>query len=163
MDSVQNHAAGRKSYVEKYIVRAVDPRIKLIVYSASAGPTSDFIERYLSTNRNATWENSKAELRTRFGEVVQQAQAARLLRKITWRNAETIQSLYERILELSRDAFVNADLNQPAYAIQIIDIFSDGLHVNNITHHVIQQQPATLPNAFTAAMNEQSMQRRLQN
>ena len=83
LDSVQNHVAGRKSYVEKYIVRAVDPRIKLIVYSASAGPISDFIERYLSTNRNATWENSKAELRTRFGEVVQQAQAARLLRKIT--------------------------------------------------------------------------------
>ena len=57
---------------------------------------------------------------------------------------------------------MNADLNQPAYAIQLIDIFSDGLHVNNITHHVIQQQPATLPNAFTAAINEQSMQRRLQ-
>ena len=150
--------------VEKYsyIVRADDQRIKLIVYSASAGPASDFIERYLNANPNATWQDLKAELRARFGEVIDQAQAVRLLRKVTQKNSETIQSFYERILELARDTFVNADLNQPAYAIQLIDIFTDGLRDNDIARHVIRQQPATLPNALTAAMNEQAMQKRFQ-
>ena len=56
--------------IEKYAVltNLNNDKIKRVVYQASRGSVSEFIRRYQDANQQATWDQLKGELSTRFSD-----------------------------------------------------------------------------------------------
>ena len=142
--------------LEKYaiVVGADRDRLKKLAYQTATGPLSNYIESFMSSLPDASWGDLKTQIKTRFGEIVDKSHALKLLRKIKQKPHEGIQSYAERIAELARDAFPEADLNQPAYSDQLIEIFTDGLTSNIVVKKVIRSKPATISDAVDTAQRE---------
>ena len=66
---------------------------------------SIFIERYLLANAEATLDELKAELTSRFGEITDPAHAIKIMRKTKQKSHEGIQAFSKRLLELAGKAF----------------------------------------------------------
>ena len=58
--------------VEKFgaLANATDEALIKIAYQTAKGPVSDFLTRYIDSHRDRTWAETRAELRSRFAEVV---------------------------------------------------------------------------------------------
>ena len=137
-------------------------RIKMMAYETATGPVSTFIERYLLANAEATWDELKAELTSRFGEITDPAHAIKIMRKTKQKSHEGIQAFSERLLELAGKAFPDANLNENAYSMQLIEIFTDGLLSNAVAKRVIRGNPKTFAEAVAVATTEQNMLKRIE-
>ena len=146
--------------IEKYAVltNLDNDKIKRVAYQASRGPVSEFIRRYQDANQQASWDQLKGELSTRFSEVTDAQHAVMLLRKVRQKPGETVQVYAERLLTLSEDAFPGQQ--GPAIQRQQIDIFVDGLTEDHMKLKVLRENPATLDAAITCATNEQNLRKR---
>ena len=83
--------------IEKYaFMTELDAaKVKLIAYKTSAGPVSDFIQRYITNNPNNSWNQLKAELTMRFAEISDSDQALKMLREIKQHRDENVQCYAE--------------------------------------------------------------------
>lgn len=133
-------------------------RIKLIAYQSSKGPVSDFLKRFLEQNDTANWDRIKAELRGRFGEVVDCQYALLLLRKVKQGQSEPVQVYAERLLALAEDAFEGQP--QDAAQRQLVGYFIDGLCSDNLKLKVMRANSDTFADAVTVATREQNLQKR---
>ena len=79
--------------LEKFaLLERVEPeKLKLIAFRASTGAVSDFIQRYLNGEPNATWEALKNELAQRFAEITDSPHILSLLRGIRQAEKETFK------------------------------------------------------------------------
>lgn len=132
---------------------------KLLAYQTAEGRVGDYVERYLETNPNATWENLKDELRDRFGEFVDPHLALSKLREIRIERGESVQVYAERLLGHARDAFRDQPGGLNGMQIQLVAFFIDGLP-DKIRLKVMRDNPATLNDAIVSARNEQALQTR---
>ena len=135
-------------------------RVKYVAYQSSKGPVSDFLKRHLDNNAVQNWDQIKAELKSRFGEVVDSQHALLLLRKVKQKPQETIQVYAERLLNLGEDAFEGQDNN--AMQRQLVGYFIDGLHHDYMKMKVMRENPNTFNDAITAATREQNLRKRFQ-
>ena len=67
-------------------------KVKLVAYKTSAGPVIDFIQRYITNNQTNIWNQLKAELTMRFGEISYSEQALKMLREIKQRRDEILRA-----------------------------------------------------------------------
>ena len=154
--------------VEKYaVLTGLDNnRIKLVAYQASRGAVSGFLQRYLRDNVNATWDQVKTELASRFAEVTDPQHALMLLRNIRQKMAENVQVYAERLLSIAEDSFpggVGAGGNPAqvqAIERQLVDQFVDGLANDGMKMKVMRGNPNTLQAAVALAMEEQNLRKR---
>lgn len=146
--------------IEKYAVltNLNNDKIKRVAYQASRGPVSEFIRRYQDANQQATWDQLKGELSTRFSKVTDAQHAVMLLRKVRQKPGETVQVYAKQLLTLSEDAFPGQQ--GPAIQRQQIDIFVDGLTEDHMKLKVLRENPTTLDAAITCATNEQNLRKR---
>ena len=158
--SNQKEYKGWIKSIEKYatLTNIHADRTKLIAYQASTGPVSDFLKRYLAANQADTW--FKAELRHRFGEVVDCQHALLLLRRVKQKSGESIQVFAERLLALGEEAFEGQGQN--AVQTQLIGYFIDGLYQDSMKMKVMRANPQTFNDAVRVATNEQNLRKRFQ-
>ena len=95
--------------IEKYavLVNVPDACKKLIAHQSSGGALSGFIQRYMTANPNNTWAQLKEKLAVRFSDVTDAQMSLSLLRQVTEKQAESIQTYSERILSLAEEAYNN--------------------------------------------------------
>lgn len=146
--------------IEKHatLTGVVPARIRLIAFQASGGPVSDFLSRYLEAQPNANWDAIKNELRTRFGEVIDQQHAILLLKKVKQKPTEPIQVYAERLLALGEDAFNDDGVMQS----QLVGYFIDGLAKDYMKMKVMRANPPTFNEALATATAEQNLRKRFQ-
>ena len=101
------------------------------------------------------------ELTSRFSDVIDEHSALILFRKVSQGKNEIIQAFHERVLDLAEQAFVGANISQPAYQTQIVMCFTDGLRDNRIARHVIRSRSQTLEGALKAATSELNLLKQL--
>ena len=149
--------------VSKYgvLVNADDDRLKRLLFGTSKGVVSSFIERFLREREAATSRELIRELQTRFSDITDEQSALVLLKKLLQGKNETIQSFYERIIDLAEQAFIGADLTQAPYQAQLIMCFTDGLRDNRIARQVIRARPRDLNAALNAATAELQLLKQL--
>lgn len=148
--------------IEKFgdLTRVPAERTKFIAYQASRGPVSDFIKRYMENHGDHTWVQIKAELKLRFGEVVDAQHARLLLRRVRQKPFETVQVYAERMLNLGEDAFEGLD--QRAVQAELIGYFVDGLRENPLKLKIMRENPADFQAAVAVATREQNLYKRFQ-
>lgn len=149
--------------VSKYgvLVNANDDRLKRLLFGTSKGVVSSFIERFLRERENATSRELIRELQIRFSDIADEQSALALLKKLLQGKNESIQSFYERIVDLAEQAFIGADLTQAPYQAQLILSFTDGLRDNRIARQVIRARPRDLNAALNAASAELQLLKQL--
>ena len=149
--------------VSKYgvLVNADDDRLKRLLFGTSKGVVSSFIERFLREREAATSRELIRELQARFSDITDEQSALVLFKKLLQGKNETIQSFYERIIELAEQAFIGADLTQAPYQTQLIMCFTDGLRDNRIARQVIRARPRDLNAALNAATSELQLLKQL--
>ena len=149
--------------VSKYgvLVNADDDRLKRLLFGTSKGVVSSFIERFLREREAATSRELIRELQARFSDITDEQSALVLFKKLLQGKNETIQSFYERIIELAEQAFIGADLTQAPYQTQLIMCFTDGLRDNRIARQVIRARPRDLNAALNSATSELQLLKQL--
>lgn len=165
---VKNFDGDTKEYkgwvksVEKYalLTGVGQDRIKMVAYQASKGAVSDFIFRYMNDHPLCTWDDLKQELNGRFGEITDSQHAFMLLRKVKQKPDENVQLYAERLMSLAEEAFRGQQLNLQPIATQLIGFFIDGLAFDYLKMKVMRDNPVTLTEAVTVAMDEQNLRRR---
>lgn len=115
-----------KSLQKFALLERVEPeKLKLFAFRASTGAVSDFIQRYLNAEPNATWEALKNELAQRFAEITDSQHILSLLRGIRQAEKENVQIFAKRLLSLAEQApGVTED--------QLVGIFVDGLYSDKL-------------------------------
>ena len=78
----------------------------------------------MTANPNNIWAQLKEQLAVRFSDVTDAQMALSLLRQVTQKQRESVQTYSERILSLAEEAYNNQGGN--AVERQLIDIFLDG-------------------------------------
>ena len=148
--------------IDKYSTLTGIPaeRVKLVAYQSSSGPVSDYLKRHLEANARHTWEEVKAELKTRFGEVVDSQHALLLLRRVRQKSSEPIQVYAERLLALGEDAFEGQ--GDAAIQRQLVGYFIDGLSQDYMKMKVMRENPDTFNDAVRVATSEQNLRKRFQ-
>lgn len=148
--------------IEKFATLTNIPveRTKFIAYQASKGPVSDFLKRYLDQHADHNWGQIKAELKGRFGEVVDSQYALLLLRKVKQTPSETVQVYAERLLAIGEDAFDGQD--QGAVQRQLVGYFIDGLFLDSLKLKVMRENPDNFHAAVNIATREQNLRKRFQ-
>ena len=134
----------------------------LITYQASEGPVSDFIERFLASGQEVTFDEFKDELKARFGGVSDESQSMVQLRKMRQKQNETVQAFGERLIQVAQEAFPDADLDNPIITRQLIEFFIDGMIHNGIAKKLIREGPKSFHDAVLSATNEQNILARFQ-
>ena len=134
---------------------------RYLAFLSSEGAVSDCIMRFLQDETPPTWEVLIEQLRQRFGERLDRAQAASKLRKLEQKKGETAQVYAEKLLELARDAYPGQDLNNPIIQSHLVDIFTDGLVSEKVARQLIKTPPALLTDAAKSAAGEENTQRNL--
>ena len=148
--------------LEKYAVltNMARERIKTVAFQSSMGCVSDFIQRYMGDNVDATWDQMKIELSARFAEVTDSAHALMLLRKVKQRVDENVQIYAERLLSLAEEAYAGLqEGGAAAIERQLIGFFIDGLAFDYLKMKVMRENPGTLQGAINSAMNEQNLRK----
>ena len=144
--------------IEKYAFMAElqADKVKLVAYKTSAGPVSDFIERYITNNPNNTWNQLKAELTMRFAEISDSDQALKMLREIKQKKDENVQCYAERLLSLPTEAYSG---RQGGVDRSLEGHFTDGLYFDYLQFKLIREKPATLQEAIRICINEQNLRK----
>lgn len=151
--------------IEKYSFMNETPedKVKMVAYKTSAGPVSDFIERYITTYPDNTWAELKRELMTRFAEIAVPEQALRMLRNMKQMKDENVQCYAERVLSVATDALmVNPDGMQ-AYELQVIGYFSEGLYYDYMQFKLLREKPKNLQAAIRTCIEEQNLRKLFKN
>ena len=146
--------------IEKYatLINVPEARKKLIAYQSSGGAVSGFIHRYMQANPANTWGQLKEQLAVRFSDVTDPQMALSMLRLVKQKQGENIQVYAERILSLAEVAFGNGG---DAVERQLIDIFVDGLLIDQLKLKILRDQPNTLQGAIAICTNEQNVRARV--
>ena len=153
--------------IEKWTLMGRHPAHENInaAFQTAQGGVSDFIQRYMLSNPQHTWDQLKAELTARFGEITDPQHALSLLRHIKQKKDENVQMYSERILDMAMDAFA-VQFAQPggrqAVEPQLVGYFQDGLASDVIKMRVMRTNPPTLQAAVTTAMAEQNLRKRFE-
>ena len=149
--------------VTKYgvLVNADDDRLKRLYFGTAKGVVSSFIERFLRANPNAPSRELIKELQLRFSDVADEQSALILFRKMCQGKSESIQSFYERVVDIAEQAFVGANLHEAAYQSQLVMCFCDGIRDNRIARHVVRSRPRNLSDALKAAIAELQLLKQL--
>lgn len=148
--------------IEKYAIisQASSDKIKKIAYQASSGAVSDYIQRYLINNAEATWQQLKADLTMRFGDVTDPQHALRMLRDVRQKKGENVQCYAERMLFLAEQGFTGQPGGFAAVERQLIGYFTDGLYYDYLQFKIMRENPSTLVAAIAIAVNEQNLRKR---
>lgn len=143
--------------IEKFALlkRVPDEKIKLVAYETSSGHASEFMHRYLSGNPGVNWETMKKELNQRFNAVNDPQHALQLLRTVKQEHGENVQIYAERLLSLAEQAV-------GVLEIQLVGIFTDGLHSDRVRLKVMRDNPQTMTDAIASARQEINLQMRFQ-
>lgn len=147
--------------IEKYaFMTELDAnKVKLIAYKTSTGPVSDFIERYITTNPNNSWNQLKAELTMRFAEISDSEQALKMLREIKQHRDENVQCYAERLLSLATEAFNNQPGGIRAADRTLVGHFTDGLYFDYLQFKMLRERPQTLQDAVRLCIEEQNLRK----
>ena len=132
--------------------------VRLVADQSSHGPVNDFLKRYLSANRNHSWDQIKQELKIRFGEVIDSQHALLMLRRIKQSKGESIQVYTERLLTLAEDAFKGQD--DALVQCRLIGYFIDRLLFDFMKMKVMRDNPSTFNDAVKSATGEQNLRKR---
>ena len=132
--------------------------VRLVAYQSSHSPVSDFPKRYLSANRNHSWDQIKQELKIRFGEVIDSQHALLMLRRVKQNKGEFIQVYAETLLALAEDAFEGQD--DASVQRQLIGYFIDGLLFDFMKMKVMRGNPNSFNDAVKSATGEQNLRKR---
>ena len=108
-----------------------------------------FLRGILKVSQHTNWDQTKTELRSRFG----QQHAMLLLRCLKQKSSEIIQVYAERLLAIAEDAFDGPDQLQR----HLIGYFIDGLIQDYIMMKVVRDNPPTFNEAVRIAMGEQNL------
>lgn len=146
--------------IEKYTqLVGLDNQGKIMIaYQSSKGPVSDYLKRYLEQNPNADWKGVKADLTSRFADVVDPQHALLLLRRVRQRPNESVQVYAERLMTVGEDAF-EGQAND-VVARQLIGYFIDGLNQDNLKMKLMRDNPTTMQQAITISTQEQNLRKR---
>ena len=82
-----------------------------------------------------------------------------LLRQVTQKQGQSIQTYSERILSLAVEAYNNQGGN--AVERQLNDIFVDGLTNDQLKMNILRDQPGTLQGAVATCTNELNLRTRV--
>lgn len=151
--------------LERYfIIHNCDENRKIkVTFQSSAGPVCEFLKRYLTDNNSVRYEQLKAKLRSRYGEITDPQYALKLLRNVRQRQGENIATYGERILMLAKDACEgDLDVANPMQRV-LIGQFTDGLISDAVRAKLIRGNPATLSDAVNLALREQNFLKRIHN
>ncbi|MES9879658.1 MAG: hypothetical protein ABW185_02110 [Sedimenticola sp.] len=130
----------------------------MIAYQSSKGPVSDYLKRYLAENPNNDWTAVKADLTSRFADIVDPQHALLLLRRVKQKPSESVQVYAERLVAVGEDAFEGQA--RDAVDRQLIGYFIDGLYQDNLKMRIMRDNPTTMQQAITVATNEQNLRKR---
>lgn len=143
-----------KSLQKFALLERVEPeKLKLFAFRASTGAVSDFIQRYLNAEPNATWEALKNELAQRFAEITDSQHILSLLRGIRQAEKENVQIFAKRLLSLAEQA-------PGVTEEQLVGIFVDGLYSDKLRLKVMRDDPKTIAAAIKSARQEYTLQQR---
>ena len=150
--------------VEKYayLVKVPEDRVKLVAFQTAKGCVSSFLQRFLSDHGDASWEDVKAELATRFAEITDCQHAFSLLRNVKQRRDESVQMYGERLLSLAAEAYVGQPGGLQGVERQLVGYFIDGLFHDYLKMKVMRDNPVNLQAAVTSAMAEQNLRKRFE-
>lgn len=147
--------------IEKYafMTELQADKVKLVAYKTSAGPVSDFIERYITNSPNNTWNQLKSELTMRFAEISDSDQALKMLREIKQKKDENVQCYAERLLSLATEAYSDQQGGVRAADRSLVGYFTDGLYFDYLQFKLLREKPATLQEAIRICINEQNLRK----
>ena len=147
--------------IEKYaFMTELDAaKVKLIAYKTSAGPVSDFIQRYITNNPNNTWNQLKVELTMRFAEISDSNQALKMLSEIKQHRDENVQCYAERLLSLASEAYNNQPGGVRAANRTLVGHFTDGLYFDYLQFKMLREKPQTLHEAVRICIEEQNLRK----
>ena len=143
--------------IEKYsiLMGAADEQKRYIAFQSSSGPVSDCILRFLGQDPQPDWPTLREQLRQRFGEAQDMAQALAKLRRMRQGKSETVQVFSERIVDMANDAFPGENLDNPLIARQLVEVFIDGLLQPSVARRLIKDPPGQFREAVRRAAAEQ--------
>lgn len=127
----------------KLLHDANDAATKRVAFLTSQGPVSDYIQRFLTRNPDSSWETMKAELKVRFADVVDGAQAFSLLKKLKQGN-QSVAIYGERCQSVAEDAFRGITGGLDSVQKQITNCFIEGLNDDQLKIRLYREAPDTL-------------------
>ena len=145
--------------LEKYslLIGANPESLKQYALQSAEGPVSDFLIRHYKHNPTCSWGEIYAELKARFGDIVDSQHGLQVLRTCKQKPDQTIQVYAEYMLGLAELAWPNDPLTTPLIQRQILDVFVDGLTDNQIARKVLRDNPVTVADAVRIAVEEQNL------
>lgn len=132
-----------------------------IAFQYSTGKVSDFIQRFLDQNNNATWAELRRELESRFGEIKNQQSKFAELTRIRQNPGENVQLFAERLLTLAEEAYGNVQNGLNVVEEQLIMFFTEGLIDSSVRAKLIRQNPDRFVEALNIATTEQNICERI--
>ena len=135
-------------------------------YAAARGPVSRFIERLITSEPDINWSRLSTNILAHFSVVTDSDHAHDLLRKIKQAPGEPVALYAERIHSLSKDAFTEEELTEPAAnrvaQRQLVNYFCDGLTDSAVQMKIIRRNPTTMKAAYDIARDEFALMKRFQ-
>ncbi len=131
-----------------------------IALQASTGTLGSFMQDWLKfPTGDGTWATCKAEIKGRFGEVVDDSHAQKLLSQFKQGRAN-VQVYSTRLLELAQDAWTPQELKLLAIQKILTNHFIDGLTDKHLSYEVLkamQHKPKLFRTAVDKAVESQNL------
>ena len=134
-------------------------KVKLLANKTSAGPVSDFIERYITNSPSNSWNQLKAELTMCFAEISEQA--LKMLKEIKQNRDESVQCYAERLLALATEVFHNQPGGIRAADRTLVGHFTDGLYFDYLQFKMLREKSQSLQDALRICIEEQNLRKLL--
>lgn len=131
-----------------------DALMRKLVSRTVTESASDFWQEIKRANPNITWAEIQTAFRDRFANFVDRQIALQKLTKLKQEKKQTLHSFANKIVEIAREAYDDADYATAIVTRQLRDIFIDGLKCHKTSQILIRDEVADLPAALNRAVRQ---------
>jgi hypothetical protein len=124
---------------------------KLIAYRCSKTAVSDFLKGFLERNPGVSWDETKTELRRRFGEILDPQTKILRTRKYKQNTNQSVQ-VFSEVLQTRGTEIFEHEMDTSFVQHELVCIFCQGLRSRYVARRIIEHNPPSLAEATALAI-----------
>ena len=133
-----------------------DVEKKELALQTLSGRAAEFLSRKFRLNNDITWVETRAALKTQFGDQADSSLTMKKLRSITQRPGESIQNFAERIRQQAHLAYPDVLIGDNHVLTQtVMETLMEGVRDSAVARRIIKENPQTFEAAIEIATDEQ--------
>ena len=132
-----------------------DAAMRQLTSASVRGTAADYVARLFEKRPNIAWAEIQKDMKERYSDLCDALLARQTLKNIKQKPGESVQSLYERIIQAGHEAFSSDQKKNPVVLQQMMDVFLRALSNEHIARKLINRRPNTLEKALDEAIRLQ--------